>query len=225
MQAFTKLTGVAAPLALANVDTDQIIPGRFLKTVQRSGLGEALFADLRFDPDGREKPSFILNRGAFRHASILIARENFGCGSSREHAAWALLDFGIRCIVAPSFGDIFRNNAVKNGILPVILPRAQCDRLMDDAGRDPAASVTVGLAAQRVLRSNGDVFDFPIDAFSKRMLLNGLDHIDLTLQHTDSISRFEQERASRLSWMTREIPHGRAIRGTFRNELRTSRNV
>ena len=198
MQAFTTLTGVAAPLPLANVDTDKIIPARFLKTIMRTGLGRNLFDTLRYDADGQERPGFVLNQEPYRHAQILIAHENFGCGSSREHAPWALLDFGIRCVIAPSFADIFYNNTFKNGILPVVLPREQCDTLMDDAKLGGNARVTVDLARQVVIRPNGEEFPFEVDPFRKHLLLNGLDDIGQTLQRTASIDAYE---ARRPAWM------------------------
>ncbi len=200
MQAFTTLTGVAAPLPLANVDTDKIIPARFLKTVHRTGLGVHLFDTLRFDAQGNERPEFVLNREPYRHAEILIAHENFGCGSSREHAPWALLDFGIRCVIAPDFADIFHNNCFKNGILPVRLPRVVCDQLMADAAMGGNARVTIDLARQVVVRPNGEEIPFEIDPFRKHLLLNGLDDIGQTLQHADAIDRFEAKRRTTETW-------------------------
>jgi len=201
MQPFTILTAPAAPLPMANVDTDKIIPARFLKTIKRSGLGVHLFDTLRFDGEGREKPDFVLNQEPYRQAQILIAHENFGCGSSREHAPWALLDFGIRCVIAPDFADIFHNNCFKNGILPIRLPRAICDRLMDDARLGDNARLTVDLPRQVVVRPNGEEIPFDIDPFRKRVLLEGLDDIGQTLQHAAKIDAFERERARRQSWM------------------------
>ena len=198
MQPFTTLTGVAAPLPLANVDTDKIIPARFLKTIARTGLGKNLFDTLRYDADGQERPEFVLNQEPYRHAQILIAHENFGCGSSREHAPWALLDFGIRCVIAPSFADIFYNNTFKNGILPVVLPREQCDLLMEDAKLGGNARVTVDLERQVVVRPNGEEFRFDVDPFRKHLLLNGLDDIGQTLQRAASIDAYE---ARRPAWM------------------------
>ena len=194
MQAFTVLTGIAAPLPLANVDTDKIIPARFLKTIKRSGLGVHLFDPLRFDEQGTERPEFILNQGPYRHAEILIAHENFGCGSSREHAPWALLDFGIRCVIAPDFADIFYNNCFKNGILPVRLPREFCDALMEDARLGGNARVTVDLQRQLVIRPNGDAIGFDVDAERRHLLLEGLDEIGQTLAHVSAIDRFESKR-------------------------------
>jgi 3-isopropylmalate/(R)-2-methylmalate dehydratase small subunit len=200
MQAFTTLTGVAAPLPLANVDTDKIIPAEFLKTIKRTGLGVNLFQTLRYDGEGKERPDFVLNQEPYRHAEILIAYENFGCGSSREHAPWALLDFGIRCVIAPDFADIFHNNCFKNGILPIRLPRAVCDQLMDDAKLGGNARLTVDLARQVVIRPSGEEIPFAVDAFRKNLMLNGLDDIGQTLQHAPSIDRFEQKRRSEQSW-------------------------
>ena len=198
MQAFTVLTGIAAPLPLANVDTDKIIPARFLKTIARTGLGRNLFDTLRYDADGQERPEFVLNQEPWRRAEILIAHENFGCGSSREHAPWALLDFGIRCVIAPSFADIFHNNTFKNGILPVVLPREQCDALMEDAKLGGNARVTVDLPRQVVVRPNGEEFAFDVDPFRKHLLLNGLDDIGQTLQRAASIDAYETRRPD---WM------------------------
>ncbi|HSU04216.1 MAG TPA: 3-isopropylmalate dehydratase small subunit [Acetobacteraceae bacterium] len=201
MQAFTSLTAVAAPLPLANVDTDKIIPARFLKTIKRSGLGVHLFDTLRFDPDGNERPDFVLNQEPFRHAQILIAHENFGCGSSREHAPWALLDFGIRCVIAPDFGDIFFNNSFKNGILPVRLPRAICDQLIEDAKLGGNARLTVDLGRQVIVRPSGEEIRFEIDPFRKHLLLHGLDDIGQTLQHVASIDAYERKRQTGQAWI------------------------
>ena len=198
MQAFTTLTGVAAPLPLANVDTDKIIPARFLKTIKRTGLGVHLFDTLRFDGAGQERPDFVLNTEPYRQAEVLIAHENFGCGSSREHAPWALLDFGIRCVIAPSFADIFHTNCFKNGILPVALPREVCDQLMDDARLGGNARLTVDLARQVVIRPSGEEIPFTIDPFRKHLLLNGLDDIDQTMLRSPAIDTFE---TTRPEWM------------------------
>ena len=200
MRAFTTLTGVAAPMPAANVDTDKIIPARFLKTIERTGLGKHLFSGLRYDETGAERPGFVLNQPTYRKAEILIAHENFGCGSSREHAPWALLDFGIRCVIAPSFADIFHTNAYKNGVLPIALPRAVCDALMEDAALGGNARLTIDLARQVVVRPGGEEIAFEIDPFRKRLLLNGLDDIGQTLQHDDAIARFEARRAQAQSW-------------------------
>ena len=198
MQAFTTLTGVAAPLPLANVDTDKIIPARFLKTIKRTGLGVHLFDTLRYDADGAERAGFVLNQEGYRHAEVLIAHENFGCGSSREHAPWALLDFGIRCVIAPSFADIFHTNCFKNGILPIQLPRSVCDALMEDAALGGNARLTVDLARQVVIRPSGEELPFVIDAFRKHLLLNGLDDIGQTMQRAGAIDAFEAKQAD---WM------------------------
>ncbi|MGP8025773.1 MAG: 3-isopropylmalate dehydratase small subunit [Acidocella sp.] len=191
MDKFTALTAVAAPLNVANVDTDKIIPARFLKTIKRTGLGKSLFADMRYNDDGSEKPDFVLNQEKYRHAHILVAGDNFGCGSSREHAPWALLDFGIRCVIAPSFADIFFNNCFKNGILPITLPEEVCETLMDDAALGTNARLTVDLERQVVVRPNGEEIAFNVDPFRKHCLLNGLDDIGLTLKHTAAIDAYE----------------------------------
>lgn len=201
MPNFTKLTAIAAPLPLANVDTDKIIPARFLKTIARSGLGRNLFDTLRYRPDGTENADFVLNREPYRHAQILLAHENFGCGSSREHAPWSLLDFGITCVIAPSFADIFYNNCFKNFILPVVLPRAQVDALMADAANGANARLSVDLERQVVVRPSGEEFAFEIDPFRKHLLLNGLDDIGQTLQHGAAIDAFEHRRAEQQDWM------------------------
>jgi len=201
MDAFTTLTGVAAALPLANVDTDKIIPARFLKTIKRSGLGVHLFDTLRYDENGAERPDFVLNQEPYRHAEILIAHENFGCGSSREHAPWALLDFGIRCVIAPDFADIFHTNTFKNGILPIKLPREICDQLMEDTRLGGNARITVNLAEQVVVRPNGEKIPFEIDPFRKHLLLNGLDDIGQTLQHAPAIDGYEARQRDEKSWM------------------------
>jgi len=201
MQAFTELTAIAAPLPLANVDTDKIIPARFLKTIKRSGLGVHLFDTLRFDETGAERPDFVLNQEPYRAAQILIAHENFGCGSSREHAPWALLDFGIRCVIAPDFADIFYNNCFKNGILPIRLPRAVCDTLMADARLGGNARITVDLRAQIVRRPDGSEIAFSVDAHRRHALLEGLDEIGETLAHAPAIDRYEATRQAEQSWL------------------------
>jgi 3-isopropylmalate/(R)-2-methylmalate dehydratase small subunit len=201
MQAFKMLTGVAAPLPIANIDTDKIIPSRFLKTIKRTGLGKNLFDPLRYDASGAERPEFVLNQEPYRHAEILIAHENFGCGSSREHAPWALLDFGIRCVIAPDFADIFNNNSFKNGILPIRLPREICDQLMEDARMGGNARITVDLERQVVVRPNGEEIRFEIDPFRKHLLVNGLDDIDQTLHHAPAIAAYEARQESEKSWM------------------------
>ena len=201
MQKFDKLTGVAAPLPMINIDTDMIIPKQFLKTIKRSGLGKNLFDELRYEPDGREKPDFVLNRPAYRKAQILVAGDNFGCGSSREHAPWALLDFGIRCIIATSFADIFYNNCFKNGILPIRLPRDQVDKLMDDASRGANAVVSIDLADQSIAGPDGGRIHFEIDPFRKHCLLNGLDDIGLSLEKAAAIDAFETRRRHAQPWL------------------------
>jgi 3-isopropylmalate/(R)-2-methylmalate dehydratase small subunit len=193
MEKFDVLTGAAAPLNLANVDTDKIIPARFLKTIKRSGLGVHLFSNLRYNDDGSEKPDFVLNQPKYRHAEILVAGENFGCGSSREHAPWALLDFGIKCVIAPSFADIFHGNCFKNGILPIALPQDVCEQLMADAAMGSNARLTVDLERQVVIRPDGTEIAFEVDAFRKHCLLNGLDDIGLTLEHAAAIDAYESK--------------------------------
>ena len=191
MEKFTTLTAVAAPLPLVNVDTDMIIPKQFLKTIQRSGLGNALFDEMRRRPDGSEIADFVLNKPAYKDAQILVGGANFGCGSSREHAPWALLDYGIRCIIAPSFADIFYNNCFKNGILPIVLPQADVDKLMDDAERGANAIVSVDLENQEIRGPDGGVIKFEVDPFRKQVLLNGWDDIGLTLRDEPAIASFE----------------------------------
>jgi 3-isopropylmalate/(R)-2-methylmalate dehydratase small subunit len=203
MQAFTTLTGIAAPLAMINVDTDMIIPKQFLKTIKRTGLGRYLFNDMRYTPDGKEKADFVLNRPAWRKAEILVAGENFGCGSSREHAPWALLDFGIRCVIAPSFADIFFNNCFKNGILPVVLPKAVVEELMADAEKGANARVTVDLPNQQIVRPNGERIAFELDPFRKHCLVNGLDDIGLTLEKRPRIDAFETRQRAAQPWLYR----------------------
>jgi len=201
MDKFTTLTAVAAPLPMQNIDTDKVIPARFLKTIKRSGLGVHLFDPLRFDSAGNERPDFILNQEPYRHAQIVVAYENFGCGSSREHAPWALADFGIRCVIAPSFGDIFYNNSFKNGLLPIRLPRAICDTLIDDAKLGGNARFTIDLQRQVVVRPNGEEIHFDIDPFRKHSLLNGLDDIGQTLQHAPRIASYEAARRQAQPWL------------------------
>jgi 3-isopropylmalate/(R)-2-methylmalate dehydratase small subunit len=200
MQKFTKLTATAAPLPMRNVDTDMIIPKQFLKTIERTGLGKSLFFEMRYDQDGKELPEFVLNKPAYRKAEILVAGENFGCGSSREHAPWALLDFGFRCIIAPDFADIFYNNCFKNGILPIKLPQAEVDKLLDDASRGSNATITVDLENQEIRGPDGGVIKFDVDPFRKHCLLNGLDDIGLTLQKESAISKYEKELAAARPW-------------------------
>ncbi|HEV7369961.1 3-isopropylmalate dehydratase small subunit [Arenibaculum sp.] len=201
MDKFTTLTGIAAPLPMINVDTDMIIPKQFLKTIKRTGLGKHLFDEMRYTPDGREVPDFVLNRPAYRDAKILVAGANFGCGSSREHAPWALLDFGIRCVIAPSFADIFYNNCFKNGILPVVLPQDQVDLLMDDARRGANATVTVDLEKQEITGPDGGRIRFEVDAFRRHCLLNGLDDIGLTMQSAATIDDFEGRQRAGQPWL------------------------
>jgi 3-isopropylmalate/(R)-2-methylmalate dehydratase small subunit len=200
MEKFTTLTGVAAPLPLVNVDTDMIIPKQFLKTVQRTGLSKGLFYEMRFDEQGRPKAGFVLDQPAYKNAKILVAGENFGCGSSREHAPWALLDAGIRCVIAPSFADIFYNNCFKNGILPIVLPQKQVDLLMDDAARGANAVVTIDLEKQEIAGPDGGTIRFDVDPFRKHCLINGLDDIGLTLEKADRIAAFEQARQVSQPW-------------------------
>ena len=201
MDPFKTLTGIAAPLPLINVDTDMIIPKQFLKTIKRSGLGVNLFDEMRYDDSGAEIPDFVLNQSAYRDAEILVAGENFGCGSSREHAPWALLDFGIRCVIAPSYADIFYNNCFKNGILPITLPQDQVDALMRDAQKGANARMTVDLEAQTITDSDGNVFSFEIDSFRRHCLLNGLDEIGLTMEKSAAIDRFESRVAAERPWV------------------------
>jgi 3-isopropylmalate/(R)-2-methylmalate dehydratase small subunit len=201
MDTFTTLTGIAAPMPLVNIDTDMIIPKQFLKTIKRSGLGKNLFDEMRYTQDGAEIPGFVLNQPAWRHAQIIVAGDNFGCGSSREHAPWALLDFGIRCVISTSFADIFYSNCFKNGILPIVLPQDQVDVLMDDARRGSNARITVDLAAQTVTTADGQSFAFDVDPFKKHCLLNGLDDIGLSLEKSASIDRFEKQAAQSRPWV------------------------
>jgi 3-isopropylmalate/(R)-2-methylmalate dehydratase small subunit len=200
MDKFTTLTGIAAPMPLVNIDTDMIIPKQYLKTIARTGLGRALFDEMRHNPDGSENPDFVLNQPAWRQAQILVAGDNFGCGSSREHAPWALLDFGIRCVISTSFADIFFNNCFKNGILPVVLPQEAVDYLMEDARRGANARISVDLAAQTVTASDGRAFAFEVDPFRKHCLLNGLDDIGLTLEKASAIDAFEARAAQARPW-------------------------
>ncbi len=201
MERFTKLTGVAAPLPMANVDTDMIIPKQYLKTIKRTGLAEGLFYEMRFDEAGNPVDGFVLDRPAYRQAKILIAGTNFGCGSSREHAPWALLDFGIRCIIAPSFADIFYNNCSKNGILPIALAAEQVETLMEDARKGEDAVLTVDLERQEITGPDGDAMRFDIDPFRKHCLVNGLDEIALTLQKSDKVDAFEARQRARQPWL------------------------
>ena len=201
MDKFTKLTGVAAPLKIANVDTDQIIPARFLKTIKRTGLGKELFYPHRFREDGSENPDFVLNKPAYRSARSLVAEDNFGCGSSREHAPWALLDFGIRCVISTSFADIFYNNCFKNGILPIVVAKDDLDKLMDDADRGANATLTVDLENQVIHGPDGGTLGFDVDASRKHTLLNGLDDIGMTLEKSGDVEMFESKMASDRPWL------------------------
>jgi len=201
MDKFDTLTGVAAPLPMINIDTDMIIPKQFLKTITRSGLGKSLFFEMRYADDGSELPGFVLNKPEYRQARILVAGDNFGCGSSREHAPWALEDFGIRAIIAPSFADIFRGNCTKNGMLPIVLPQEQIDILMEDAKGGNTRTLTIDLASQRVIRANGESFAFEIDPSTKHSLLEGLDEIGQTLKHNAEIASYETKQRLGQPWL------------------------
>ena len=201
MEKFNKLTGIAAPMPLVNIDTDMIIPKQFLKTIKRSGLGANLFDEMRFDLDGNEIPDFVLNKKAYRNAEIIVAGENFGCGSSREHAPWALIDFGIKCVISTSYADIFYNNCFKNGILPIVLKAEEVEELMKDSQKGENARIMVDLEAQTVHSSDGVEFSFVIDEFKKYCLLNGLDDIGLTMEKVSSIDEFEQRYQKQMPWV------------------------
>lgn len=201
MDKFTTLTSVAAPLPLVNVDTDMIIPARYLKTIHRTGLGKALFSNMRYEDDGSEKSDFVLNQPAYKNAQILVAGENFGCGSSREHAPWALLDFGIRCVISTDFADIFFNNCFKNGILPIKLPKDDWQKVMADAERGANATITIDLAAQEIRGPDGGVIKFDVDPFRKHCLLEGLDDVGLTLQKDADIAAYEAKRKLGTPWL------------------------
>ena len=205
MDAFTKLKGLVAPLDRVNVDTDQIIPKQYLKTIKRSGLREGLFSDWRYGPDGKGDRSFFLNQQRYEGASILLARDNFGCGSSREHAPWALLDYGFRCIIAPSYADIFFNNCFKNGMLPVVLKGNEVAQLFKEVEAQPGYQVTVDLAAQTVTTPSGTTFHFDVDPFRKDCLLKGLDEIGLTLEHEKDITAYEQRRKQEAPWLFSDL--------------------
>ena len=200
MEKFTKLTGVAAPMPIVNVDTDMIIPKDYLKTIKRTGLGTGLFAEMRYNDDGSENPDFVLNKPAYRKAQILVAGENFGCGSSREHAPWALMDFGIRCVISTSFADIFHNNCFQNGILPIRVSQEELDKLMDDASRGANATISIDLEKQEIRGPDGGVITFDIDPFRKRRLLEGLDNIGLTMQEEKKIGDFEKQASAARPW-------------------------
>jgi 3-isopropylmalate/(R)-2-methylmalate dehydratase small subunit len=200
MEKFTILTGVAAPLKMINVDTDMIIPKQYLKTIKRTGLGKGLFSELRYRDDGSENPDFVLNKPAYRNAKVLVVGDNFGCGSSREHAPWALLDFGIRCVISTSFADIFYNNCFKNGILPIKVSAAELEKLFDDAERGANATLTIDLAKQEIHGPDGGTIRFDIDPYRKRCLLNGLDDIGLTMEKRDKIEAFEKKASRARPW-------------------------
>ena len=200
MEKFTILTGVAAPLKMINVDTDMIIPKQYLKTIKRTGLGKGLFSELRYRDDGGENPDFVLNKPAYRKAKVLVAGDNFGCGSSREHAPWALLDFGIRCVISTSFADIFYNNCFKNGILPIKVSAAELEKLFDDAERGANATLTIDLEKQEIHGPDGGTIRLDIDPYRKRCLLNGLDDIGLTMEKRDKIETFEKKAARARPW-------------------------
>jgi 3-isopropylmalate/(R)-2-methylmalate dehydratase small subunit len=201
MDKFTTLTAVAAPMPIVNIDTDAIIPKQYLKTIKRTGLGKGLFAEMRYLDDGSENPDFVLNKPAYRNAKIIVASDNFGCGSSREHAPWALKDFGISCVISTSFADIFYNNCFQNGILPVVVSPEDLEKLMDDASRGANATITVDLAAQEIRGPDGGVVHFEIDAFKKHCMLNGLDGVGLTLEKASQIDTFESRAQTERPWL------------------------
>ncbi len=201
MDKFETFSGIAAPMPLVNIDTDMIIPKVFLKSIQRTGFGKNLFDEMRYNRDGTEIEDFVLNKPQYREASILVAGDNFGCGSSREHAPWAIADFGIKCVISTSFADIFFNNCFKNGILPIVLPQEQVDLLMKDAEKGANARMTVDLEAQEITSSDGDVIPFEVDAFKKHCLLNGLDDIGLTMEKEASIDAFEAKAGAERPWV------------------------
>ncbi len=201
MDKFTTLTGVAAPMNMINIDTDMVIPKQYLTTIERSGLGKGLFFEMRYDADGNEVEDFVLNKPQYRDARILVTGENFGCGSSREHAPWALLDFGIRCVIAPSFADIFYNNCFKNGILPIKLPKDDMDKLFDDAGRGANATLTIDLENQTISGPDGGEISFELDTFKKHCLLNGLDDVALTMKNEAKIDDFEEKHSAAQPWL------------------------
>ena len=201
MEKFTTLTGVPAPMDMINIDTDMIIPKQFLKSIERTGFGKSLFFEMRYRDDGSENPDFVLNKPQYRDAKVLIAGDNFGCGSSREHAPWALLDFGITCVIAPSFADIFYNNCFKNGILPIKLPKEDMDKLLDDAERGANATLTIDLEAQTIRGPDGGEINFDVAEFKKHCLLNGLDDIALTMENEAKIDDFEEKQKAAQSWL------------------------
>jgi 3-isopropylmalate/(R)-2-methylmalate dehydratase small subunit len=201
MEKFDKLTGVAAPMPIVNVDTDMIIPKQFLKTIKRTGLGKSLFFEMRFNEDGSENPDFVLNKPAYRNAQVIVGGDNFGCGSSREHAPWALLDFGIRCVISTSFADIFYNNCFKNGILPIVVSEEDREKLMEDAERGANATLSVDLETQTITGPDGGSISFDIDPFKKHCLLNGLDDIGLTMEQAPAIDQYETTVAAERAWI------------------------
>ena len=201
MDKFDKHRGVAAPLNMINIDTDKLIPKQFLKTIKRTGLGRYLFNEIRFNADGSENEDFVLNKPAYRDASILVAGDNFGCGSSREHAPWALLDYGVKCVISTSFADIFFNNCFKNGILPIVVSKEELDQLMDDADNGANSVLDIDLENQYIGRPNGEKINFEIDEFRKHCLINGLDDIGLTMQKRSNIDRFEKKRETEQPWI------------------------
>ncbi|MDA5192730.1 3-isopropylmalate dehydratase small subunit [Govanella unica] len=203
MEKFTTITGIAAPLPMVNIDTDMIIPKQYLKTIKRSGLGKGAFHDMRYDENGDPRPDFVLNKEPYTKAQILVTGANFGCGSSREHAPWAILDLGIRCVIAPSFADIFYSNCFKNGILPIVVPQDIIDKLLDDAGRGANAIITVDLENQEISGPDGGRVHFEIDPFRKHCLLNGLDDIGITLEHAGDIDSYENRQKTDQPWMVR----------------------
>ena len=200
MEKFEKLAGVAAPMPLVNIDTDMIIPKVFLKTIKRSGLGVNLFDEMRYDREGNEKPDFVLNKPQYRDAKVLVAGDNFGCGSSREHAPWAIADFGIKCVISTSFADIFYNNCFKNGILPLVLPEDEVDTLMKDAEKGANSIIEVDLENQTIVSSDGEIFRFDVDPFKKHCLLNGLDDIGLTMEKENHITAYEIKASQQFPW-------------------------
>jgi 3-isopropylmalate/(R)-2-methylmalate dehydratase small subunit len=201
MEKFDKHRGVAAPLNMINIDTDKLIPKQFLKTIKRTGLGKHLFNEIRFNADGSENEDFVLNKPAYREASILVAGDNFGCGSSREHAPWALLDYGVKCVISTSFADIFFNNCFKNGILPIVVSKEELDQLMDDADNGANSVLDIDLENQHIGRPNGEKINFEIDEFRKHCLLNGLDDIGLTMQKQSNIDDFEKKSEAEKPWI------------------------
>ena len=201
MKKFTTLTGVAAPMDMINIDTDMVIPKQYLTTIERTGLGRGLFHEMRYNADGSDNPDFVLNKPAYKNASILVTGENFGCGSSREHAPWALLDFGFKCVIAPSFADIFYNNCFKNGILPIRLPQEDVDKLMDDADRGANATISIDLEAQTITGPDGGEITFEVEEFKKHCLMNGLDDVGLTMEHEGKITSFEDDRKVTQPWL------------------------